>query len=61
MGPIDCPESSVWNYHYWLLNNPEEHSSHILRCGSQKSGTILRFSLLQVDLLRPGLTISDTM
>jgi len=26
MGPIDCPEKSVRNYHYSLRNDPEEHS-----------------------------------
>jgi hypothetical protein len=31
MVPISCPETSVRNYHYWLRNNPEEHSSHLLR------------------------------
>jgi len=25
MGPIDCPETSVRNYRYWLRNNTEEH------------------------------------
>jgi len=29
MGPIDSPETSVRNYHYLLLNRPEERSSHI--------------------------------
>jgi hypothetical protein len=24
MGPVDCPETSVRNYHYCLRNNPEE-------------------------------------
>ena len=27
MGPIDCPETSVRNYHHSLRNNPEECSS----------------------------------
>jgi hypothetical protein len=26
-GPIGCPETSVRNYYYSLLNNPEERSS----------------------------------
>jgi len=34
--PIACPETSV-NYHNSLYNNPEEWSSHLLRCGSLKS------------------------
>ena len=34
IGPIGCPETSVWNYHYSLRNNPEERSSHLLRGGS---------------------------
>jgi len=37
MGPIDCPESSVRNYHHPLHNNPEERSSHLLRGGILKS------------------------
>ena len=27
MGPISCPETSEWNYHYSLPNSPEERSS----------------------------------
>jgi len=37
MGPTDCPESSVGNYHHPLHNNPEERSSHLLRGGKLKS------------------------
>jgi len=37
MGPIRGPETSVRNYHYTLHNNPEEHSSHLLRSRSLKS------------------------
>jgi hypothetical protein len=33
MGPISCPETYVRNYHYQLLNNPAERSSHHLRGG----------------------------
>jgi hypothetical protein len=40
-GPIGCPETSARNYHYYLRNNPEEHSSHLLRGGSQKSRMFL--------------------
>jgi hypothetical protein len=29
MGLIGCPETSVVNYHYSLLNNPEQRSSHL--------------------------------
>jgi hypothetical protein len=29
LGAIGCPEMSVRNYRYTLLNNPEERSSHI--------------------------------
>jgi len=29
MGPIDCPETSVRNYHYWLRNKPEYISSYL--------------------------------
>jgi len=31
------PETSVRNYHYWLLNNPDELSSHLPRGGRLKS------------------------
>ena len=27
-GLMGCPETSVWNYHYSLRNNPEDRSSH---------------------------------
>jgi hypothetical protein len=37
VGPIGYSESSVRNYNYLLRNNPEERSSHLLRCGSLKS------------------------
>jgi hypothetical protein len=36
MGPIGCPETSVINSHCSLSNDPEEHSSHLLRGGSLK-------------------------
>jgi hypothetical protein len=31
VGPIDCPETSVSNYHYSLSNNPEERGFLIRR------------------------------
>jgi len=34
--PIDCPETSVRNYHYTLRDNLEERSSNLLRGGSLK-------------------------
>jgi hypothetical protein len=37
MGPIDCPETSVRNYHYLLHNSPEKHRSHLSRPGNLKS------------------------
>ena len=37
MGLIGCPETSVINYRHSPRNNPEEHSSHLLRGGSLKS------------------------
>jgi hypothetical protein len=37
MGPIDCPETSVRNYHHSLRNDPEERSSRLLRGGRLKS------------------------
>src|SRR5215510_3315130 len=39
MVPKGCPETSVKNYRYSLLNNLEERSSHLLRGGSLKSLT----------------------
>jgi hypothetical protein len=43
MGPTDCPETSVRNYHYSLCNDPEERSSHLLSDGSLKSRTTQTF------------------
>jgi hypothetical protein len=37
MRPIGCPETSVRNCHYSLINNPEELSSQLLRGVSLKS------------------------
>jgi hypothetical protein len=34
------PETSVRNYHFSLRNDPDECSSHLLRCGSLKSCAI---------------------
>jgi len=42
MGPINCPEMSVRNYHYSLRSDPEERSSHLLRGGSLKFLRILK-------------------
>jgi hypothetical protein len=36
---IDCSETSVRNYYYWLRNNLEEYSSHLLGVGSLKPRT----------------------
>jgi hypothetical protein len=40
MGSIDCPETSVRNYHCSLRNNPEKRSSHLLKSASTDSWTI---------------------
>jgi len=37
MGHMDCPGTSVRNYHNMLSNDPEERSSHLLHSGSLKS------------------------
>ena len=37
IGLIGCPETSVRNYHSSLCNNPEEHTSYLLRGGNLKS------------------------
>ena len=34
---IECPKTSLVNYHYSLHKNPEECSSHLLRVGSLNS------------------------
>ena len=31
MGPIDCPETSVIIYHFWLCNKPDELNSEMPR------------------------------
>ena len=51
MGPIDCPESSVRNYHPPLHNNPEERSFHLLRGRNLKSRMLNFYRLLDVDVL----------
>jgi len=38
---IDCPETSVWNYHYSLRKIPEERGSHVPRWVVQQEWTIL--------------------
>ena len=42
MGPTDCPETSVSNYHHSLLNSTQERCSHlqVLRSGSLKWRTL---------------------
>jgi hypothetical protein len=37
LGRFSCPETSVRNYHYSLLNNPEQRKSLVLRGRSLKS------------------------
>jgi len=36
-GHVGCSETSVINYHYWLRNNADECSSHLLHGGNLKS------------------------
>ena len=43
MGPTDCSETSVRNYHYSLRNNPEERSSLLLRGGSLQQAQTIPF------------------
>jgi hypothetical protein len=40
VGPKGCPETSLINYHYWLRNNPEKRSFHLLRAESLESRNI---------------------
>jgi hypothetical protein len=42
-GTVNCPETSVRNYHYTLRNNLEERSSYLHRGGSLKSHKITVF------------------
>jgi hypothetical protein len=44
VGPVDCPETSVQNYHLALRNIAEERISHPHRGGMLKSRIILRIS-----------------
>jgi len=41
MWPLDCPETSVRNYHSTLRNIPEERRSHLHRGGSLKSRIVI--------------------
>ena len=48
MEPIDCPETSVWNYHYSLRENPYEPSSNspfwkILRTRPERHDVLDRY------------------
>jgi len=47
MGQIGSPETSAWNYHYSLHNNPEECSSHLL-CGRSLKSTTKLFTFLHL-------------
>jgi hypothetical protein len=47
MGPIDCPGTSVWNYHYLLRNSPEKRSSYLLRGGTLKSRSRCSYTCVQ--------------
>jgi len=42
IGPIGSPETSVRNYHYSPRNNPEDHSSLLLRSEIQKSRSVYK-------------------
>ena len=37
MGPIFLTETAIMNYHYWVCNDPEERSYHLLRDGTPHS------------------------
>ena len=59
LGPIDCPETSVWDYHYSLRNNhPEEgrsvlqsvFSSHVSSSSSSSNSKNKTGNLLQRDI-----------
>ena len=49
-GQIGCHETSVINYHYLPINDPEERSSHLLRGGSVKSSfeKLINFNLVRI-------------
>jgi len=42
MGPLNCPETSVRNYHSTLRHIPEGRRSHLHRGGSLKSRIVIR-------------------
>lgn len=50
MVPIGRPETSVINYQYWLLNDPEERSCHLFRGGSLKSRVLIWYLIVSVGL-----------
>jgi hypothetical protein len=54
--PIGCPEASVRNYRYTLLNNPEERSLQVLRDRSLTSRELPRIRGYQGMNLREALT-----
>jgi hypothetical protein len=60
MGPTICPETSVWNYHYSLRNNPEERNSHPLRGRSLKSPIVQSIEKLLYDTTRESEDIVDS-
>jgi len=58
MGLIDCPETSVRNWHYLLSKSQEERNSHLLPGGSLKLRimyTCVKISNLPAKILKRGL------
>jgi hypothetical protein len=51
MGPIDCAETSVHNYHLILRNIPEQHGSQVHRGGSLQSRNLMEIFFFNVRML----------
>jgi len=65
MGLIDCPETSVKNYHYSLRNNPEERNSQQFNRGCLKSSPRyfavgVRGLIISVGFLITGWTVQNS-
>ena len=63
MGPIGCPETSVWNHHCRLHKIPEQQISHLHRGGYLKSRMIQKhkaFSYILDDFPEVDLVESET-
>ena len=60
MGPIGCPEKSIWNYHSTLRKIPKERWSHLHRGGSLNSRLSCGFVLSRSAVFRLVRKIAKT-